>query len=173
MASAKAGRRQADASAPAPSSPARTVAFFGHDWTESTVVKRVRAFQAHGTRVIGFMFSFVNQQGWKASLIGIVVGGGVLYLIAEGYYRIRHEEGLGMGDVKMLGMIGAFLGWKLALVTLVLASLLGSVVGIGLLVLKKESMKYALPFGTFLAIGALTAATVGDAMLQWYLGFYS
>lgn len=56
MVSAKAGPQEADGSAPAPSLPARTVAFFGHDWTESTVVKRVKAFQAHGTRVIGFMF---------------------------------------------------------------------------------------------------------------------
>jgi leader peptidase (prepilin peptidase)/N-methyltransferase len=123
--------------------------------------------------VIGFVLSVIVGPGWLASLLGILVGAGSLFAIAEIYYRVRHEEGLGMGDVKMLGMIGAFLGWKLALVTLVLASLLGSVVGIGVLVVKKESMKYALPFGTFLAIAALMAATVGDAMLAWYLGFYS
>ena len=77
------------------------------------------------------MFSFFTEPGWMASLIGIVVGGGVLFGIAEVYYRVRHEEGLGMGDVKMLAMIGAFLGWKLTLVTLMMASLSGTVIGAG------------------------------------------
>ena len=78
-----------------------------------------------------------------------------------------------MGDVKMLGMIGAFLGWKLVLLTLVLSSLLGSIVGVAILFVKKESLKYALPFGTFLAIGALVSSVAGDALLAWYLGLYS
>jgi leader peptidase (prepilin peptidase) / N-methyltransferase len=77
-----------------------------------------------------------------------------------------------MGDVKMLAMIGAFLGWRLMLVTLVLSSLLGSVVGLGLIAVKKGDMKYALPFGTFLAIGAAVAAVSGDTLLAWYLSFY-
>jgi leader peptidase (prepilin peptidase)/N-methyltransferase len=122
--------------------------------------------------IVGFLVSDVAGPGWVASLIGIVVGAGSLFAIAEIYYRVRHEEGLGMGDVKMLGMIGAFLGWKLALVTLVLASLTGSIVGVGVLVAKQESLKYALPFGTFLAVGALVAAVGGDALLNWYLGQY-
>ena len=63
--------------------------------------------------VVGFVFSFFAEPGWIASLIGIVAGGGMLFAIAEAYYRVRREEGLGMGDVKMLAMIGAFLGWKL------------------------------------------------------------
>ena len=67
---------------------------------------------------------------------------------------------------------GAFLGWELALLTLILASLTGSIVGVGVLVAKHESLKYALPFGTFLAAGALVAAVAGDALLNWYLGLY-
>ena len=63
--------------------------------------------------VVGFAFSLFAEPGWIGSLIGMLVGGGVLFVIAEAYYRLRHEEGLGMGDVKMLAMIGAFLGWKL------------------------------------------------------------
>ena len=110
--------------------------------------------------------------GWVASLIGVAVGAGSLFAIAEIYYRVRHEEGLGMGDVKMLGMIGAFLGWKLVLVTLVMSSFLGSLVGVFVLIAKKESLKYALPFGTFLAIGALVSAVAGDAILNWYLGYF-
>jgi leader peptidase (prepilin peptidase)/N-methyltransferase len=74
--------------------------------------------------------------------------------------------------VKMLAMIGAFLGWKLMLVTLVLASFAGSIIGVGLMVTGRGGMKFALPFGTFLAIGAMVAAVAGDPLLGWYLGFY-
>jgi leader peptidase (prepilin peptidase)/N-methyltransferase len=121
---------------------------------------------------IGFMFSLVTLPGWKDSLIGIVAGGGVLFLIAEGYYRIRHEEGLGMGDVKMLAMVGAFLGWQLTLLTLMLASFAGTIIGVGMIATGRGTMKYALPFGTFLAIGAAAAAGVGQRMLDWYLRFW-
>ena len=70
----------------------------------------------------GFIFSFFLPPGWFSSLIGVLAGGGVLFAISETYYRLRGFEGLGMGDVKMLAMIGAFLGWPLMLVTLVFAS---------------------------------------------------
>jgi leader peptidase (prepilin peptidase) / N-methyltransferase len=122
--------------------------------------------------VIGFLLSFLLPPGWLASLIGLVAGGGVLFVIGETYYRLRGIEGLGMGDVKMLATIGAFLGWKLMLVTLVLASFAGSFVGIGLLLSGRGDMKFALPFGTFLAVGALVAAVAGDPLLAWYLGMY-
>jgi leader peptidase (prepilin peptidase)/N-methyltransferase len=121
--------------------------------------------------VAGFAFSFFTEPGWLASLIGIVLGGGLLLAIAEGYYRIRHEEGLGMGDVKMLAMIGAFLGWQLTLVTLMMASFSGTFVGLAVIASRRGGMKYALPFGTFLALGAALAATVGPGLLDWYLGF--
>jgi leader peptidase (prepilin peptidase)/N-methyltransferase len=122
--------------------------------------------------VVGFLFSFFTEPGWVASLLGILVGGGVLFGVAEVYYRIRHEEGLGMGDVKMLAMVGAFIGWKLTLVTLMMASMCGSVVGVLLIATGRGDMKYALPFGTFLALGAAVAATVGPAVLAWYLGLW-
>jgi leader peptidase (prepilin peptidase)/N-methyltransferase len=122
--------------------------------------------------VIGFAFSLVTEPGWRDSLIGIVLGGGVLWAIAEAYYRIRHEEGLGMGDVKMLAMVGAFIGWELTLVTLMMASFAGSIVGLLLIVSRRGSMKYALPFGTFLAMGAVLAATIGPAVVDWYIGFW-
>ncbi len=120
---------------------------------------------------VGFLFAVFGEPGWAASLAGIVVGGGVLYVIAEAYYRLRHEEGLGMGDVKMLAMIGAFVGWKLTLVTLMMASLSGSIVGVAMIALHRGGMKYALPFGTFLAMGAALSATIGPGLLTWYLGF--
>jgi leader peptidase (prepilin peptidase)/N-methyltransferase len=122
--------------------------------------------------VVGFLFSLFTVPGWVSSLIGILVGGGVLYAIAEIYYRVRHEEGLGMGDVKMLAMVGAFLGWQLTLLTLMLASLSGTVIGLVLIVTKVGGLKYALPFGTFIALGAAAAATVGSRLLGWYVGMF-
>ena len=122
--------------------------------------------------VIGFAFSFLTPPGWFDSVIGIVVGGGVLWAVAEAYYRVRHEEGLGMGDVKMLAMIGAFVGWKLTLMALMMASFAGSLVGLIFIVSRRGGLKYALPFGTFLALGAALAATIGPGVLDWYLGFY-
>jgi leader peptidase (prepilin peptidase)/N-methyltransferase len=122
--------------------------------------------------VIGFVCSIFLPPGWVSSLIGILVGGGVLFAIAEVYYRVRGQEGLGMGDVKLLAMIGAFLGWKLVLLTLVFASFTGSLAGGVLIASGRGSMKYALPFGTFLAVGAVFAATWGDPIADWYFGFY-
>ncbi len=122
--------------------------------------------------VVGLLFSFVGTPGWQASLLGVLLGGGVLYAIAAGYYAVRKEEGMGMGDVKMLAMVGAFLGWQAVLLTLVLASLSGAVIGLALIVGQRGSMKYALPFGTFLALGALVAMLVGQPLIDWYVGFY-
>jgi len=120
---------------------------------------------------IGFVFSLFAPPGWLDSLIGIALGGAVPFAIAEAYLRLRGEEGLGMGDVKMLAMIGAFLGWKLMLLTLVLASFTGSVIGLGFLA-SGYGRTYALPFGTFLAIAALAAIVAGDPIVAWYASFY-
>lgn len=121
---------------------------------------------------VGFASSLFLPPGWVDSLLGILLGGGVLLAIAESYYRVRGVEGLGMGDVKLLAMIGAFLGWKLVVLTLVVASFAGSVVGVGLIASGRGDMKLALPFGTFLAVGAAVAAVWGEPMVAWYLGFY-
>ena len=122
--------------------------------------------------IAGLIFSFFLPPGWLDSLIGLVLGGGSLWLMGEIYFRVRHEEGMGFGDVKMLAMIGAFLGWKLMLLTLVLSSFIGSIIGIAVITLKRGDMKYALPFGTFLAVGALVAAVAGDRIVNWYASLY-
>jgi leader peptidase (prepilin peptidase) / N-methyltransferase len=122
--------------------------------------------------VAGLLFSIVLPPGIVDSLLGVLVGGGVLWLIGEAYYRYSGQEGMGGGDVKMLAMIGAFLGWKLVLVTLVLSSVAGSLIGVVVIALKRGGMKYALPYGTFLALGALAASLVGERLVSWYLGFY-
>jgi leader peptidase (prepilin peptidase) / N-methyltransferase len=121
---------------------------------------------------LGFVFSFFMAPGWRDSLIGLIAGGGSLWLMGEAYFRLRGEEGMGFGDVKMLAMIGAFLGWQSMLLTLILGSLLGSLIGLGLIASKRGDMKYALPFGTFLAVGALVTSVVGDQIVTWYASFY-
>jgi leader peptidase (prepilin peptidase)/N-methyltransferase len=125
-----------------------------------------------GGTVVGFILSFVTGPGWVSSLIGLVIGGLIPLLLAEAYLRVRKMEGLGMGDVKMLALIGAFLGWQLVLLTLAVASVLGSLVGLGMMLSRRGDMKYALPFGTFLSIAALFAAAAGEPIVQWYVGFY-
>jgi len=121
---------------------------------------------------IGVLFSLIAPPGIRDSLIGVVLGGGILYAIAGAYYLWRREEGMGMGDVKMLAMIGAFLGWKAVLVTLVLSSFSGAIIGLLLMAVQRGTMKFALPFGTFLAIGALIAMLAGDPLVAWYAGFF-
>jgi leader peptidase (prepilin peptidase) / N-methyltransferase len=121
---------------------------------------------------IGLISSAVLPPGLVDALIGAAIGGGVLWLIGEAYYRYSGHEGMGGGDVKMLAMIGAFLGWKLVLVTLVLSSFAGSLIGVAVIALKRGGMKYALPYGTFLALGALVASLAGDAIVNWYVGLY-
>jgi leader peptidase (prepilin peptidase)/N-methyltransferase len=79
---------------------------------------------------------------------------------------------MGMGDVKMLAMLGAFLGWKAVIVTRVLASFSGAFVGIAMMATQRGGMKYALPFGTFLALGAAAAMFVGDPLITWYSRFF-
>ena len=97
------------------------------------------------------------------SIFGAVVGGGSIWLIAYLYQKYRHKEGLGLGDVKMIVMLGAFLGLRYALQTLILASVLGAVVGmIFIAATKKDSKTYELPFGTFLGATALILVMLGE-----------
>lgn len=104
-----------------------------------------------------------------SSLVGALAGGGILYAFAAGYYLITRKEGMGGGDIKLLAMIGAFLGWKGALTSLILGALLGSLVGIALMVIKGKNLKYAIPFGPFLSIGAFCALLAGDALVAFYI----
>lgn len=122
--------------------------------------------------VIGLAASVAFPPGLADAVLGIFIGGGALWLIGEAYFRYSGQEGMGGGDVKMLAMIGAFLGWKLVLVTLVLSSVGGSLIGVLVIALKRGDMKYALPYGTFLALGAMAASLVGERLIAWYVGFY-
>jgi len=122
--------------------------------------------------VVGLAFSAMLPPGLADALIGTVVGGGVLWVVGEAYYRYSGQEGMGGGDVKMLAMIGAFLGWKLVVLTLVLSSVLGSLIGVLVLAIRRGGLKHALPYGTFLSLGALVSSLVGERIVDWYLTLY-
>jgi leader peptidase (prepilin peptidase)/N-methyltransferase len=120
---------------------------------------------------VGLLLSLVLEQpGLRSAAIGAALGGAVLAAVAYGYYWLTGREGMGGGDVKLLAMIGAFLGWKAVPVTLLLASLTGSIIGVSLMLLRGASTRLAIPFGPFLAAGAVCALFFGDALVDWYLG---
>ena len=105
------------------------------------------------------------------SLIGCVLGGGLLYLTALFSLVVFKKEGMGGGDVKLLAMVGAFLGWKPVLITMVLGSVLGALVGVTLIVLRLQGRKDYIPFGPYLALAALLSLVWGDRLLEVYLLF--
>jgi leader peptidase (prepilin peptidase)/N-methyltransferase len=120
----------------------------------------------------GLAASLFVPPGIASSLLGALLGGGVLWAIAEIYVRVRGIEGMGMGDVKMLGMIGAFLGAPLMALTLVLASFAGALTGVALMMAGRGDLQRRLPFGTFLAAAAVFASLWGQPIVDWYAGFY-
>jgi leader peptidase (prepilin peptidase) / N-methyltransferase len=119
---------------------------------------------------VGFAAALVlGTPNWIDSLAGILLGGGLLWGVAEGYYRLTGREGMGGGDIKLLAMIGAFLGWQAVPVTLLIGSLAGTVIGVALMLIQRGDRRTAIPFGPFLAIGATCALFWGDALITWYL----
>ena len=112
---------------------------------------------------------FLPFGGFRAALLGALLGGGILLALAGGWLLLRGEEGMGLGDVKMLAMIGAFLGWKGMAVTLFSASLLGALVGIALLRRSRAGLKTRLPFGAFLSLGGVFALFAGAPLVDLYL----
>lgn len=122
--------------------------------------------------VIGVGFSFfLDKMQWYESLIGIGIGGGLLLLIAFLGKRIFKKEAMGMGDVTLFMMVGAFIGWKGVLLTLILASFLGSIVGIIVIAMKK-SKDTTLPFGPFICISAAFSYFWGHILIHKYLSFF-
>ncbi len=104
------------------------------------------------------------------ALLGVAIGAGVLVLLINFWYWLRGEEGMGMGDVNMLAMVGAFLGWQGVLVTFALATVAGAASGLALLAAGRLEMRGRLPFGLFLALGALVALFAGDRLVAAYAG---
>jgi leader peptidase (prepilin peptidase) / N-methyltransferase len=108
----------------------------------------------------------------EAALLGAACGGGALWLFAEGYFRLRHREGMGLGDVKMMLMAGSFLGWQGVLLTILAGSVMGSVIGLLFITAGKRGRDYQWPFGTFLGIAAIGAIFWGPRIITWYFSFY-
>jgi len=108
----------------------------------------------------------------RKALVGAVAGAGFLLLIYGSYYLLRKKEGLGMGDVTMMLLIGAYLGLERTAFTLILASLTGALVGAFFILYRKKDLQYSLPFGTFLAPAAFAALLWGDRIISAYLSLY-
>ncbi len=104
------------------------------------------------------------------SLIGLLVGGGSLFLVAYAYEFLTKREGMGMGDVKLLAMLGAWLGWESVLFIIFFASLTGSIIGGLAILVQKQGRHYAIPFGPFLALCAMAYIFIGPDLIHWYLG---
>jgi leader peptidase (prepilin peptidase) / N-methyltransferase len=103
------------------------------------------------------------------ALLGAAFGSGLLWLVAELYFRLRGREGMGFGDVKMMLMAGAFLGLKRTLLTILAGSVLGSVLGLAFMLARRKESDYELPFGSFLGMAAVLVMFFGTPVVNWYL----
>lgn len=112
-------------------------------------------------------FLRADPLGFGASLTGFLAGGGLYYAIA-----VLSRGGMGGGDIKMMAMVGGLMGWKAVLLTTFIGSLAGSVVGVFLMVFKGKGRKTKVPFGPFLALGALVTLFFAQESLLWYLSRY-
>jgi leader peptidase (prepilin peptidase)/N-methyltransferase len=119
--------------------------------------------------VLGFAVSLLpmSSLSWIDSLIGIAAGGGFLLLVGIAFEKLTGREGMGMGDVKMLAMIGAWMGWRSLLFVVLLSSLTGSLIGGALLALSRQGVKTRIPFGPFLALGSLIYLFFGQELVFW------
>ncbi len=109
---------------------------------------------------------FLVKIPWMEALIGLLIGGGVLFAIAFVYELLTKREGMGGGDIKLLAMIGGFWGWKSLIFILLFSSFSGAIVGITAMIIKKQDMKYAIPFGPFLSAAAIAYPFWGDSFMR-------
>lgn len=126
-----------------------------------------------GGIILGLIAVFWLPLSYKTALIGLALGSGLLIAIIYGYYFLTKRQGMGGGDVKLLGMIGVFTGWEGVLFTIFCASLIGSVVGVTWVSIHKKGMLSAIPFGPFLSLGAIVYVLWGAKIINWYLGYIS
>jgi len=118
---------------------------------------------------IGLLCSLaLSAVSFRDSLIGALIGGGSLFLVAWGYEHFTGKEGMGGGDIKLLAMIGAFTGWQGVFFTIFVSSAVGSIIGIFLMLIARKNLKFAVPFGPFLSIGAIAYLFFGPEVIFWY-----
>lgn len=122
--------------------------------------------------VAGLASSLVLPPGIVDAALGVMVGYGSLWLVAASWEFFSKKEAMGGGDLKMLGMVGAFLGWQGVIVTFMVGFIVGGLFSGGLLAARKVQLASQIPFGTFLAIGAMVASFWGPHLLDWYVSFY-
>ena len=131
-------------------------------------------FLPHAAGPVRFFLTLAGTQWapWMVSLAesiaAAVIVGGFLFLLGEAYYRLRRREGLGFGDVKMMAMVGAFWGLGHAVLTLIIGSITGSLVGIAIVLIGRKKWTYELPFGTYLGVTAIVVMLWRAEMLSWY-----
>ena len=129
-------------------------------------------WMSHAFRLMGLSAQPDWVMALGGSFLGALAGGGSLWLVRELYFRFRGVEGMGLGDVKMMLMVGAFLGWQRTLLTIFVASLIGSIVGIVWIKLKGGTIKMEIPFGVFLGPAAIITLFVGHELIAWYVELY-
>lgn len=121
--------------------------------------------------LLGIACSLLNPDlRWFDSVIGAVSGGGILYTMAMGYLLLTKKEGMGGGDIKLLAMIGAYLGWRHLPLVIFLSAAAGSTIGIGMILLTKRGRQTPIPYGPFLSGAAILTLFYGDQMWSWYMG---
>ena len=135
----------------------------------SIVLAQPTPFVDRILRWVGWNVTDLRATAFIASLLGIIAGGGLLWLVGELFYCIRGIEGMGFGDVKMMAMVGAFLGAPLTLFTIMVGSLLGSVIGIAWIRIAGKNREFELPFGTFLSIAGIVAVLYGESLIRLYV----
>ncbi len=122
-----------------------------------------------GSTILPDPFSRTDLLGFKVSIIGLLLGGGLFYMIRLVGTAVFKKEAMGGGDIKMMAMVGGLLGWKGVLFTTFLGSLLGSVVGVFLMIIKGRERVSQIPFGPYLALAAVLSLFFGQEILIWYL----
>ena len=124
------------------------------------------------TRLVGLPAAPLWLHSVLDSLVGALLAAGLLYGLGEIYFRLRGCEGMGFGDVKMIAMVGFFLGPKLALLTIFLGSTGGAILGLAFIAASGKGSRYELPFGSFLGAAAVVVMVWGKPLLNWYLGYF-
>ncbi len=125
-----------------------------------------------GIPIFSLIAVFFMGVSWLEVVVGVLIGGGCLYLVAVGYELITGREGMGGGDIKLLAMLGGFLGWKSIFFIVFVSSLLGALVGVAMMIARGKDMKYAVPFGPFLSMAAVAYLFVGkEVMMLFFLQY--
>jgi leader peptidase (prepilin peptidase)/N-methyltransferase len=124
--------------------------------------------------VAGFAANLATARvSWLESLLGIVIGGGIFWIIAEASVFFMGQEGMGGGDIKLGAMLGAFLGWKVALLSIFLSVVVGGALALALIASGLRGRKDPIPFGPFLAAGGAAGLLCGERMVRWYLSGFA